>query len=102
VVVVIRDQSRSDIWRRADGSGEAQRLTEGKYDQTPDSWGPDGKVLASSQISPDTRSDIFTLTVEGDDKSGWKVGPPKPFLNSPFWEGFSSFSPTDAGCLYVQ
>jgi Tol biopolymer transport system component len=65
-------------WRRADSSGDAQRLTESKYDQKPDSWGPDGKVLAFSQISPDTGSDIFTLSFEGDDKSGWKVGSPKP------------------------
>jgi len=28
----------------------------------------------------------MTLTVEGDEKSGWKVGEPKPFLNTPFAE----------------
>ena len=89
-------------WRRADGSGDAQRLTESNYDQAPDSWRPDGKVLAFTQISPDTRGDIFTVSVEGDEKSGWKVGAPKPFLNTPFWEGNPTFSPDGRWLAYLS
>ena len=73
-------------WIRADGAGNAQRLTESKYPQYARSWRPDGKVLAFRQINPDTGNDIMTLPIEGDEKSGWKPGEPKPFVNSAFSE----------------
>jgi len=84
-------------WKRADGAGDAQRLTEGKNQKYPNSWRPDGKVLAFTQLSPDTSWDILTLAIEGDEKSGWKPGEPKPFLNSPFNEQDAAFSPMAAG-----
>jgi eukaryotic-like serine/threonine-protein kinase len=105
ITYAVREKSGMQFniyWKRADGSGDAQRLTESKRDQKPDSWGPDGKVLAFSQISPDTGSDIFTLSFEGDDKSGWNVGSPKPFLNSPSWEAYSSISPDGRWLAYMS
>src|SRR5579859_49164 len=80
-------------WKRADGSGEPLRLTAGKAVKYPHSWHPDGKILAFSQLNPDTSWDIMTLTVEGDEKSGWKVGEPKPLLSTPFAERMPAFSP---------
>ena len=80
-------------WKRADGAGEAQRLIEGKYTLSQASWSPDGKTLAFVQFNPDTSGDIMTLSVEGDEKTGWKPGAPKPFLNTPFGEFFPAFSP---------
>ena len=80
-------------WIRADGAGDAQRLTESKSPQYAGSWRPDGKVLALSQTNPGTNYDIMTLSVEGDEKSGWKAGAPKPFVNSEFSERAPAFSP---------
>ncbi len=89
-------------WKRADGAGDAQRLTENKNPQLPFSWRPDGKVFAFAQLNPNTSSDIMTLTMEGDEKSGWKPGEPKPFLNSPFNEGPPAFSPDGRWLAYMS
>src|SRR5579859_1263083 len=51
-------------WIRADGSGEAQRLSENS--QFPMSFSPNGKLLACNQTSASGRSEIWTLQVEGD------------------------------------
>jgi Tol biopolymer transport system component len=80
-------------WIRADGAGDAQRLAESKSLQIAGSWQPDGKVLAFRQRNPRTGWDILTLPIEGNEKSGWKPGEPKPFLNSAFSEVEPAFSP---------
>lgn len=41
-------------WIRADGGGDAQRLSESKDSQVPVSWSPDGKTLAFFQNNPGT------------------------------------------------
>ena len=87
-------------WIRADGAGNPQRLTESKYIQYARSWRPDGKVLAFRQQNPDTGWDILTLPIEGDEKSGWKPGEPKPFVNSTFTEVAPTFSPDGRWLAY--
>jgi serine/threonine-protein kinase len=87
-------------WIRADGAGNAQRLAESKYAQFAGSWRPDGKVLAFRQVNPDTGNDIMTLAIQGDEKSGWKPGEPKPFLTSPFSELNPAFSPDGRWLAY--
>ena len=87
-------------WIRADGAGDAQRLAESKSRQRPDSWRPDGKVLAFRQDNPGTNWDVMTLPIEGDEKSGWKPGEPKPFVNSAFVESWSAFSPDGRWLAY--
>ena len=80
-------------WQRADGTGEAERLTESKNPQSPTSWHPSGKFLAFHETDPQTRTDIMILPMEGDETSGWKPGKPRVFLNSPFTEFHPAFSP---------
>jgi serine/threonine protein kinase len=87
-------------WIRSDGAEDAQRLAESKNIQYARSWRPDGKVLALRQFNPDTNWDILTLSIEGDDKSGWKLGEPKPFVNSAFNEGEPAFSPDGRWLAY--
>jgi serine/threonine protein kinase/Tol biopolymer transport system component len=87
-------------WIRADGGGNAQRLAESKGSQYAGSWRPDGKVLAFTQSNPGTILDIMTLPIEGNEKSGWKPGEPKPFLNSPFIEQAPAFSPDGRWLAY--
>jgi eukaryotic-like serine/threonine-protein kinase len=89
-------------WKRADGAGDAQRLTENKNPQRPYSWRADGKFLAFTQSNPDTRTDIMMLPFEGDEKSGRKPGEPRFFLNSPYDETSPAFSPDGRWLAYVS
>jgi Tol biopolymer transport system component len=87
-------------WIRANGAGDAQRLTESKRPQFAASWRPDGKVLAFFQLNPSTSADIMTLPIEGDEKSGWTPGEPKPFVSSAFDERGPAFSPDGRWLAY--
>ena len=84
---------RSLYWRRADGTGEVQRLTNGPNNQTPVSWHPTGKFLAFEEINPGKLSDIMILPIDGSESAGWKPGTPAPFLNTEFQEQDPTFSP---------
>ncbi len=44
----------------------------------------------------------MTLLMEGDEKSGWKPGEPKPFLNSTFGEDAPAFSPDGRWLAYMS
>jgi serine/threonine-protein kinase len=89
-------------WRRADGAGDAQRLTVSKDYQLAFSWRPDGRTLAFIEFNSagGTNFDVMTLSVEGDEKSGWKPGEPKPFVNTVSNEGYPDFSPDGRWLAY--
>jgi Tol biopolymer transport system component/predicted Ser/Thr protein kinase len=89
-------------WIRADGGGDAQRLTEGKYAQIPWSWSPDARTFAFFQNNPGTGWDIMTMPVEGSEKTGWKPGEPKPFVNTPATEVNPAFSPDGRWIAYYS
>ena len=89
-------------WIRADGAGDAQRLAESKNAQYAGSWRSDGKVLAFGQFNPGTNWDILTLPIEGDEKSGWRPGEPKPFMNSASTELEPAFSPDGRWFAYTS
>ena len=89
-------------WIRADGGGDAQRLTEGKDQQVPWSWSPNGKTLVFHQLNPATNWDIMTMSVEGSEKTGWKPGEPKPFVNSNSAEVYPAFSPDGRWIAYFS
>jgi serine/threonine-protein kinase len=87
-------------WVRADGAGEAQRLTDDKTYQSPCSFSPDGKRLAYSQWSADFRiSKIWTVPVEGDGDQP-RFGKAEPFLHSQSYESFPAFSPDGRWLAY--
>jgi serine/threonine-protein kinase len=89
-------------WQRADGTGDAQRLTESKNQQYPGSWHPTGRYLAFYEQNPTTNRDLMVLPMEGDDVSGWKPGKPFVFLNSPDAEQGPMFSPDGRWLAYVS
>jgi serine/threonine-protein kinase len=92
--------TRNLYWRRADGTGEVQRLTESKNNQSASSWHPSGKFLAFQEVNPQTADDLMILPMEGDESSGWKPGKPTVFLNSPFQEREPMFSPDGRWLAY--
>jgi Tol biopolymer transport system component len=87
-------------WKRADGAGDPVRLTQTKNAKYAGSWSPDGKVLAFEQRNADTFWGIATLSVEGDEKSGWRVGEPKPFSSGPSNQRTPALSPDGRWLAY--
>ena len=81
-------------WQRGDGGGGLERLTTGEYSQNPNSWSPNGQVLAFVQINPQTGYDIWMLRV-GDRKT-------QPFLQTPSAESAPRFSPDGSWLAYTS
>ncbi len=86
-------------WQRIDGVGEAQRLTSANRMQTPGSWHPNGRMLAFTEIDPESGvPSILMLQLDGDEASGWRPAQPTIFLkgaDSPM------FSPDGRWLAYV-
>jgi Tol biopolymer transport system component len=89
-------------WQRADGSGEASRLTTSPNPQLPWSWHPSGRFLAFQEIRQQTGSDLMILPVEGDEANGWKPGKPTVFLSGPYGNALPRFSPDGRWLAYVS
>ena len=85
--------------QRADGSGEAERLTESKHSQYPFSWRHDAKLLAFGELG-ETGPRIWMLPMEGDDHSGWKPGKPQLFSTGSWTEYSPGFSPDGRWVAY--
>lgn len=81
------------FWMRADGAGEAVRLTESKNAQVPTSFSPDGKRLAFMEVSPQTKYDLWTLSLEEVENDHPKPDKLDPFLVTPFNEHRPMISP---------
>ena len=88
-------------WQRADGTGEAERLTTTKSMQYPSSFHPSGRYLAfmESMAGP---SDVMVLPIEGDEKTGWKPGTPTAILKAPYSESSAMFSPDGRWFAYLS
>jgi dipeptidyl aminopeptidase/acylaminoacyl peptidase len=84
---------------RADGSGEARRLTDVAL--LPFSFSPDGKRLAANKSGGNGGSpDILTLPVETDSgpgAPGIRLGKAEPFLETRFNEARPAFHRTGGG-----
>jgi Tol biopolymer transport system component len=94
---------RNLYWQRADGTGEAERITVSNNHQWPGSWHPSGKFLAFSEIvRPKSSPDIMILPMEGSEASGWKPGKPTVFLNSPSVQNTPEFSPDGRWLAYMS
>lgn len=89
-------------WVRADGAASPLRLTEGSSRAVPSSWHPSGKLLVFEQNMPDGKRGTFTMTVEGDEKRGWRPGEIKPLSTSSFAETTWSFSPDGRWLAYMS
>ncbi len=88
-------------WMRSDGSGEALRLTDGKFADYPTSISPDGKRLAFLRLASNGTPDILTAPIEGD-AAHPRLGQPQVFLGTQFAEVDAAFSPDGRWLAYAS
>jgi eukaryotic-like serine/threonine-protein kinase len=81
-------------WMPADRSGEPEILTKVGSMQSPESWTPDGRTLAFTQMDdPERGSDIYTLSIGGNRT-------PQALIRTKFSEGSPKFSPDGKWLAY--
>jgi serine/threonine protein kinase/Tol biopolymer transport system component len=85
-------------WMRADGSGEAQRLTDDKVQGTPRSFSPDGKRLAFEAFAA---GGIWTAPMEGDPNRP-RLGKAEPVVQGAYDWPDAQFSPDGRWMAYVS
>jgi Tol biopolymer transport system component/predicted Ser/Thr protein kinase len=84
---------------RADGSGIAQRLTDGKNRWAQLSISPDGKRLAMTEVSTSGGVEVWTAPIESD-AGHLRLGSAEPFLQTPFITILPAFSPDGRWLAY--
>jgi len=90
------------FWRRADGTGESQLLSESTSIRLVRSWHPSGKYLALTEVYPQNASSLMILPVEGDSASGLRSGRAIPFVGGNFLVGHAAFSPDGRWLAYFS
>ena len=80
-----REGTPNPFWQLADGSGGLERLTTSENISAPQSFTPDGQLLAFNEITLNGLSNIWVLRLS-DHKA-------QPFLRTPFYVGVPQFSP---------
>ena len=84
---------RYELYRvRADGGGPPERLLGGGGGRFPDSFSPDGGLLAFTEIDPVSGDSLWMLPLRG--------GAPLPFLRSAFDQEHARFSPDGRWLAY--
>ena len=82
-------------WKAVDGSGPAEKLTQGPFYDQPTSWTSDGKgIIFQRSYHPETGWDVMLLSL--DDR---KL---QPLLNSPANESRGELSPDGRWLAYVS
>jgi Tol biopolymer transport system component len=90
------------FWELADGSGGLERLTTSEDIQSPQSFSPDGQLLAFNEVNPSTGQDIWVLRMSDPSASSGQVRKAQPFLRTPFNEAGPRFSPDGHWLAYVS
>ena len=75
-------------WKTADGNGTPEKILAPQHPQRPSSFSADGKVLAYTEVHPQSGLDIWTVRLEEHSPRQ-----PEPFLRTPFDEDLPLFSP---------
>jgi serine/threonine-protein kinase len=88
--------------QRADGGGEAQRLTDSKSHQIPASWHPSGAFIAFAEQHPGMDFDLMVAPMVRDSGGTWKAGTPRAWLQSPALEQDPQFSPDGKWIAYFS
>ncbi|HEX9669402.1 MAG TPA: protein kinase [Thermoanaerobaculia bacterium] len=80
-----------------DGSAVPQLLLEQPHRAYPCDWTPDGRTLVFQSSTPENGWDLQTLAV---DERGRPLGPPRPFVATPFHETNAVVSPDGRWTAY--
>ncbi|MEE9263851.1 MAG: protein kinase [Vicinamibacteria bacterium] len=86
-----RDGADNLYRKRADGSGELERLTESPVAEWATGWSSDGRFI--TYIKSENAFDLWVIPLEGDRK-------PELFLSTPFVEANGAFSPDGRWLAY--
>jgi Tol biopolymer transport system component len=86
-------------WLRPDSASKPEPLTHSNSVQIPWSFSPDGKRIAYHEMSSTTGFDLWTVPVQASG-SGLTAGKPEPFLRTPAFETYPSFSPDGQWMAY--
>jgi Tol biopolymer transport system component len=89
-------------WQRADGTGEAQRLTVSEQRQRPGSWHPTRNLLAFQEDPIVGPARIMLLEIAGDEASGWRPGEPAVFIEGRDSYMAPTFSPDGNWLAYLS
>jgi Tol biopolymer transport system component len=81
-----RDGQGNIYRKRANGTGEVERLTTSEFPQWPNSWSPDGKTLAFGEFIAGSAGNLMFYRPGADPEV-------ELFLGTPFWEWVPQFSP---------
>jgi serine/threonine-protein kinase len=88
-------------WIRADGAGEAQRLTDGKVYEHPYAISPDGKRLVLGVDTKDSNEDLFAAAIEGDPTHP-KLGKMELLVGTSAVEAYARLSPDGRWLAYAS
>ncbi len=92
-----RDRSTSNVYRRrADGTGDVERLTNSENRQVPASYSPDGSLLVFVERTPDAGPNIMLQRLDEDEHK------PEAFWATSFDEFHPSVSPDGKWLAYVS
>ncbi len=86
-------------WIRSDGVGGVQTLASGKNVMTPNSFSPNGTILAYA-VRNTVNWDVWTMPLDLANPDHPKVGTPTPFLQSAANERDPAFSPDGRWMAY--
>jgi eukaryotic-like serine/threonine-protein kinase len=94
VVFASTQKGRRDLYQQApSGAGPENVLPANDVDKYPESWSPDGRFLSYMSWGAHSTPDIWVLPLLGDRK-------PFPFIEAPFFELASQFSPDGRWLAY--
>ncbi len=100
IIFVCLSAAASGIYSiRADGSGEAWRMDDGKIREAQLSLSPDGKWLATARASPISGVHIFKAPIEADLNQP-RLGKAEPFVETPYLTIEPAFSPDSRWLAY--
>ena len=102
-----REGPQQVFWKRADGSGVEERLTQNSATQAgnvydiPYSFSPDGRVLTTSRVGPTTGADVWAVPVERTPSAEGRTQPQR-VLHSTAADGAPQLSPDGLWLAYAS